>query len=94
MNVMVLLDSLFLWFLGICQFCKIFPFKRALDWIFISAHLWLLEDGHEDKEAADNEEDDGKDNVHLDRPLKVGLFPSVEFKELQRKGSLAEVYLR
>ena len=59
---------------------------------FIFAHLWLFEDRHEDKEAADNEEDDGKDNVHLDRPLKVGLFPSVEFKE--RKGSLAEVYLR
>ena len=55
--------------------------------MFIFAHLWLLEDGHEDKEAADNEEDDGKDNVHLDRPLKVGLFPSGEFKE--RKGSLA-----
>jgi len=38
-------------------------------------HLRLLEDWHEDEEAADDEEDDGEDDVHLDRPLKVRLFP-------------------
>ena len=41
----------------------------------ISAHLRLLEDWHEDEEAADDEEDDREDDVHLDRSLKVGLFP-------------------
>ena len=43
----------------------------------MSAHLRLLEDWHQDEEAADDEEDDGQDDVHLDRSLQVGLFPPV-----------------
>ena len=39
-------------------------------------HLRLFEDRHEDQEAADDEEDDGKNNVHFDRPLEIWLFPS------------------
>lgn len=39
-------------------------------------HLRLFEDRHEDQEAADDEEDDGKNDVHFDRPLEIWLFPS------------------
>ena len=43
---------------------------------FNMQHLRLFEDRHEDQEAADDEEDDGKNDVHFDRPLEIWLFPS------------------
>ena len=58
----------------------------------MSAHLRLLEDWHQDEEAADDEEDDGQDDVHLDRSLEVGLFPPVtHFLKASAVAALPEV---
>ena len=43
---------------------------------FNMQHLRLFEDRHEDQEAADDEEDDGKNDVHFDWALEIWLFPS------------------
>ena len=43
---------------------------------FNMQHLRLFEDRHEDQEAADDEEDDGKNDVHFDRAFEIWLFPS------------------
>ena len=51
-------------------------FEKMAHTSFNMQHLRLFEDRHEDQEAADDEEDDGKNDVHFDRPLEIWLFPS------------------
>ena len=41
-------------------------------------NLGLLEDWHDDQEATDEEEHDGKDEVNSDRSLQLRLLPSEE----------------